>query len=29
MTMDARGFVTTVYRLAPPTERPGEAARRW
>ena len=24
MTMDARGFVTTVYRLAPPTERPGE-----
>jgi hypothetical protein len=22
--MDARGFVTTVYRLAPPTERPGE-----
>jgi hypothetical protein len=24
MTMDARAFVTTVYRLAPPTERPGE-----
>ncbi|HEY0279253.1 MAG TPA: hypothetical protein VGC32_13385 [Solirubrobacterales bacterium] len=24
MTLDARGFVTDVYRLAPPTERPGE-----
>ena len=24
MTIDARGFVTNVYRLAPPTERPGE-----
>jgi hypothetical protein len=22
--MDARGFLTSVYRLAPPTERPGE-----
>jgi hypothetical protein len=22
--MDARGFLTTVYRLAPPAERPGE-----
>jgi hypothetical protein len=22
--MDARGFLTTVYRLAPPSERPGE-----
>jgi len=23
MTMDARGFVTAVYRLAPPDDRPG------
>jgi hypothetical protein len=22
--VDARGFITTVYRLAPPTDRPGE-----
>jgi hypothetical protein len=22
--LDARGFLTSVYRLAPPTERPGE-----
>jgi hypothetical protein len=22
--MDARGFLTSVYRLAPPTDRPGE-----
>ncbi len=24
MNLDARGFVSSVYRLAPPTERPGE-----
>jgi hypothetical protein len=24
LTVDARGFLTTVYRLAPPAERPGD-----